>query len=113
MFHVPSRGLIGYQSEFLTDTRGTGMMNRLFHGYAPYKGAIAGRRTGVLISNGDGKAVAYALWNLEDARPDDDRSRRPRSIQGMIIGEHTPRQRSGSQLAEGQAAHQHPRRRQG
>ncbi|MGA1859943.1 translational GTPase TypA [Azospirillum sp. 11R-A] len=88
VFHAPSRGLIGYQGEFLTDTRGTGIMNRLFHGYAPFKGAIAARRTGVLISNSDGTAVAYALWNLED--------RGPMLIdpgvlvyQGMIIGEHT------------------------
>ena len=88
IFLVPSRGLIGYHGEFLTDTRGTGMMNRLFHGYAPYKGPIEGRRNGVLISNADGKAVAYALWNLEE--------RGPMFIdpgvqvyEGMIIGEHS------------------------
>ena len=87
-FHAPTRGLIGYQGEFLTDTRGTGIMSRLFHGYAPCKGAIEGRRNGVLISTGDGAAVAYALWNLED--------RGPMFItpgtqvyQGMIIGAHT------------------------
>ena len=86
-FLAPARGLIGYQGEFMTDTRGTGLMSRLFHGYAPYKGPIEGRRNGVLISNGDGNAVAYALWNLED--------RGPMFIvpgaaiyQGMIIGEH-------------------------
>ncbi|MDB5359728.1 MAG: typA [Rhodospirillales bacterium] len=86
-FLAPARGLIGYQGEFMTDTRGTGLMSRLFHGYAPYKGPIEGRRVGVLISNGDGNAVAYALWNLED--------RGPMFIvpgaaiyQGMIIGEH-------------------------
>ena len=66
---APSRGLIGYHGEFLTDTRGTGVMNRVFHGYAPYKGPIAMRRTGVLVSLGQGKAVAYALWNLEDRGP--------------------------------------------
>jgi GTP-binding protein len=88
VFHVPSRGLIGYQSEFLTDTRGTGLMNRLFHGYAPYKGAIASRHTGVLISNGDGTAVAYALWNLEDRGPMMIDPGVP-VYQGMIIGEHT------------------------
>ncbi|WP_448203145.1 translational GTPase TypA [Azospirillum sp. sgz302134] len=88
VFHAPSRGLIGYQSEFLTDTRGTGIMNRLFHGYAPYKGAIAARRTGVLISNGDGTAVAYALWNLEDRGPMLIDPGVP-VYQGMIIGEHT------------------------
>ena len=86
-FLAPARGLIGYQGEFMTDTRGTGLMSRLFHGYAPYKGPIEGRRNGALISNGDGNAVAYALWNLED--------RGPMFIvpgaaiyQGMIIGEH-------------------------
>jgi len=65
-FLAPTRGLIGYHGEFLTDTRGTGVMSRLFHGYAPYKGPIEGRRYGVLISNGQGAAVAYALWNLEE-----------------------------------------------
>ncbi|CAO3406457.1 translational GTPase TypA [Azospirillum largimobile] len=88
VFHAPSRGLIGYQSEFLTDTRGTGIMNRLFHGYAPFKGAIAARRTGVLISNSDGTAVAYALWNLEDRGPMLIDPGVP-VYQGMIIGEHT------------------------
>jgi GTP-binding protein len=65
-FHAPSRGLIGYHGEFLTDTRGTGVMNRMFSGYAPHKGQIEGRRNGVLISTGDGEAVAYALWYLEE-----------------------------------------------
>jgi GTP-binding protein len=65
-FLAPTRGLIGYHGEFLSDTRGTGIMNRLFHGYAPWKGAIEGRRNGVLISNDAGVAVAYAIWNLED-----------------------------------------------
>jgi GTP-binding protein len=87
-FHAPSRGLIGYYSEFLSDTRGTGIMNRLFHGYMPYKGPIAARRTGVMISNGKGDAVAYAMWKLEE--------RGPMLIvpgtkvyEGMIIGEHS------------------------
>ena len=66
VFHAPSRGLIGYHGEFLTDTRGTGVMNRMFHGYAPFKGAIEGRRNGVLVSTDDGEAVAYALWYLEE-----------------------------------------------
>ena len=65
-FLAPARGLIGYHGEFLTDTRGTGLMNRMFHGYAPYKGEIAGRRNGVLISNDIGEAVAYALWKLQE-----------------------------------------------
>ncbi|MBC7134127.1 MAG: translational GTPase TypA, partial [Oceanibaculum nanhaiense] len=88
VFQCPSRGLIGYFGEFMTDTRGTGIMNRLFHSYAPYKGPIAARRTGTLISMETGTAVAYALWNLED--------RGPMFIDpgdkiyvGMIIGEHS------------------------
>jgi len=87
-FFAPSRGLIGYHGEFLTDTRGTGLMNRIFHGYAPFKGVIEGRRNGVLISNGGGEAVAYALWNLEDRGP----MFIPSGVkiyEGMIIGEHT------------------------
>ncbi len=87
-FYVPTRGLIGYQGELLTDTRGTAIMNRLFHNYAPYKGEIQGRRNGVLISNSTGEAVAYALWNLEDRGPMmiDPQTR---VYPGMIVGEHT------------------------
>lgn len=87
-FIAPSRGLIGYQGEFMTDTRGTGIMSRLFHSYGPFKGPIGGRRNGVLISNATGNAVTYALGGLDD-----------RGImfitpgtavyEGMIIGEHT------------------------
>lgn len=66
IFFAPSRGLIGYHSEFLTDTRGTGVMNRIFHGYAPWKGNIPGRRNGALISTDTGKSVTYALWYLEE-----------------------------------------------
>jgi GTP-binding protein len=87
-FFAPSRGLIGYYGDFLSDTRGTGLMNRLFHCYAPYKGAIAARRTGVMISNGQGDAVPYAMWKLEE--------RGPMMIvpgtkvyEGMVIGEHS------------------------
>ena len=88
VFYVPTRGLIGYQGELLTDTRGTGIMNRLFHAYAPYKGAIQGRRQGVLISTEAGEAIAYALWNLEDRGP---MMIEPgwRVYAGMIVGEHT------------------------
>ncbi|MCC0059192.1 MAG: translational GTPase TypA [Hyphomicrobiaceae bacterium] len=88
IFHAPTRGLIGYQGELLTDTRGTGIINRLFHGYAPHKGLIQGRRNGVLISTDQGEAVAYALWNLEDRGP---MMIEPgaRVYQGMIVGEHT------------------------
>jgi len=88
VFHAPTRGLIGYQGELLTDTRGTAIMNRLFHSYAPYKGSIQGRRNGVLISNDQGEAVAYALWNLEDRGP---MMIEPgwKVYKGMIVGEHT------------------------
>jgi GTP-binding protein len=86
-FYVPTRSLIGYQPELLSDTRGTAIFNRLFHAYEPYKGNLPARRTGVLISNGTGQSVAFALWNLED--------RGPIMIdagvdiyEGMIIGEH-------------------------
>jgi GTP-binding protein len=88
VFYAPTRGLIGYQGELLTDTRGTGIMNRLFHEYAPHKGPIQGRRNGVLISTEAGDAVAYALWNLEDRGPmmiDPG----TRVYRGMIVGEHT------------------------
>lgn len=87
VFHAPTRGLIGYQGELLSDTRGTAVMNRVFHEYAPHKGRIQGRHTGVLIAMEKGEAVAFALWNLED--------RGPMMIHpgekvygGMIIGEH-------------------------
>ncbi|GHA62472.1 GTP-binding protein [Amylibacter ulvae] len=85
--HVPARGLIGYHGEFLTDTRGTGVINRVFHDWAPFKGPIPGRRAGVLISMENGQSVSYAIFNLEDrgkffigAQED--------VYQGMIIGEH-------------------------
>ena len=87
IFHAPTRGLIGYQGELLSDTRGTAIMNRVFHEYAPHKGKIQGRHTGVLIAMEQGEAVAFALWNLED--------RGPMMIHpgnkvygGMIVGEH-------------------------
>ena len=86
IFHAPSRGLIGYHGEFMTDTRGTGVMNRAFNRYAPHKGAVLGRRNGVLISTTEGTSVAYALWYLEE------RGRLfivpgTRVYKGMIIGE--------------------------
>ena len=88
VFHAPTRGLIGYQSELLSDTRGTAIMNRLFHSYAPYVGEIAGRHTGALLSNGDGDAVAYAIFNLQDRGPMFI-EHGTRVYAGMIIGEHT------------------------
>ncbi len=86
-FLIPSRGLIGYHGEFLTDTRGTGVMNRLFAGYGAWKGPIEGRRTGSLISNADGEAVHYALFYLQErgalfVSPGD------KVYVGMILGEH-------------------------
>ena len=87
VFQIPTRSLIGYHGEFMTDTRGTGVLNRLFHGYVPYKGEIGRRRVGTIVSRENGKAVAYALWNLEE--------RGPLFIgageavySGMVIGEH-------------------------
>jgi GTP-binding protein len=88
VFHAPTRGLIGYQGELLTDTRGTAIMYRLFHGYAPFKGAIQGRHTGVLISNEQGEAVAYALWNLEE-RGKMMIEAGDKVYNGMIVGEHS------------------------
>jgi GTP-binding protein len=87
-FLAPTRGLIGYHGEFLTDTRGSGVMSRIFHGYAPYKGPVEGRVNGVLISTAGGATVAYALWNLEErgamfVSPGD------ATYPGMIIGAHS------------------------
>ena len=86
--HVPSRGLIGYHGEFMTDTRGTGVLNRVFHDWAPHKGPIAGRRAGVLISMEAGAAVPYALWNLEERGHLFIGAQEP-VYEGMIIGEHS------------------------
>ena len=87
VFLAPSRGLIGFQGKFLTETRGTGVLNRVFHSYSPYKGDIAGRRNGALISTETGQAVAYALFNLQDRgvmfiNPQD------KVYEGMVVGEH-------------------------
>ncbi|WP_169544631.1 translational GTPase TypA [Sneathiella aquimaris] len=86
-FLCPTRGLIGYHGEFLTDTRGTGIMNRLFHSYVPHKGEIPGRRNGVLIANSTGKSVAFAIWNLE-ARGVFFIGSGIDVYEGMILGEH-------------------------
>ncbi|RKK01523.1 translational GTPase TypA [Pseudoroseomonas wenyumeiae] len=87
-FHIPSRGLIGYHGEFMTDTRGTGMMNRLFLGYQPWAGPIEGRIKGSLISNSDGEAVQYALFSLQErgtlfVDPG------AKVYTGLILGEHS------------------------
>ncbi|NEW86733.1 translational GTPase TypA [Rhodopseudomonas sp. WA056] len=88
VFYAPTRGLIGYQGELMTDTKGTAIMNRLFHDYLPYRGEIQGRRNGVLISNDQGEAVAYAMFKLEDRGP---MMIEPgwKVYKGMIVGEHT------------------------
>jgi GTP-binding protein len=85
--HVPSRGLIGYHGQFMTDTRGTGVLNRVFHGWTPHKGPIEGRRQGVLISIETGVSVAYAMWKLED-RGHFFIGVQEQIYGGMIIGEH-------------------------
>ena len=87
VFHAPTRSLIGYHGEFMTDTRGTGILNRLFHGYAPYKGDIEGRRVGTIVSRETGKTVPYALWNLEERGPLFIGPGEPVYC-GMVIGEH-------------------------
>ena len=88
VFYVPSRGLIGYQSEFLTDTKGSGVLNRIFHNYIPYKGEISFKKNGALIATDPGEAVAYALWNLQDRgtmfiKP------QQKVYSGMVIGENS------------------------
>jgi GTP-binding protein len=88
VFYVPTRGLIGYQGELLTDTRGTAVMNRLFHDYAPFKGEIPGRRNGVLISNAMGEATAYSLFYLQE-RGQMMIDPQTRVYEGMIVGEHS------------------------
>lgn len=87
LFLAPSRSLIGYQSEFLTNTRGTGLMNRIFHSYGPYKGDIQGRRNGALISTDKGEAAAYAIFNLQD-RGIMFIGHQDKVYEGMIVGEH-------------------------
>ena len=87
-FHMPSRGLIGYHGEFLTDTRGSGIMNRIFSGYEPWAGVIEGRRNGSLISSEGGEAVHYALFYLQErgtmfVDPGE------KVYVGMILGEHS------------------------
>ncbi len=88
VFHGPSRGLIGFNGELLTVTRGTAVMHRIFHGYAPFKGKLPRRQTGVLISTTEGRSVAYALWNLEERGTLFIEPGTP-VYGGMIMGEHT------------------------
>jgi len=88
VFHAPSRGLIGYHGEFLTDTRGTGVINRLFHSFGPYKGPVASRRQGVLIATETGEANQYGLFHLIDRGPQFVQAG-TKIYMGMIVGEHT------------------------
>ena len=107
VFHAPTRGLIGYQGELLTDTRGTAVMNRLFHAYGPYRGEIAGRRNGVLISNEPGRGGRLCAVEPGGPRADDDRAR----LEGLSRHDRRrahARQRPRGQRAQGQEAHQHP-----
>ena len=112
IFYAPTRGLIGYQGELLTDTRGTAVMNRLFHAYGPHRGEIVGRRNGVLISTDQGDAVAYAMWNLEDRGP---MMIEPgwKVYRGMIVGEHTRGNDLEVNVLKGKKAHQYPHPLQG
>ena len=87
-YRIPARGLIGFQGEFLTMTRGTGVMSHVFDDYGPYRGELADRRNGVLISQDDGEAVAYALWKLQD-RGRMFVSPGEKLYEGMIIGIHS------------------------
>jgi len=87
IFKSPSRGLIGYQSQFLTETKGTGILNRIFHAYEPFKGEFKEKRNGSLISTETGQAVAYAIFNLQDRgvmyiKP------QTKVYTGMVVGEH-------------------------
>ena len=111
-FYVPTRSLIGYQPELLSDTRGTAIFNRLFHDYEPFKGALPGRRTGVLISNGTGTVRRLRAVEPRRSRPDHDRCRR-RHLRRHDHRRACPRERSRSERAQGQAAHQHPHHVQG
>lgn len=88
VFHAPSRGLIGYQGEFLTDTKGTGVLNRVFHSYAPFKGEVGQRAKGALISTDTGEAVAYAIFKLQD-RGTMFIGHQDKVYQGMIVGENS------------------------
>ena len=100
LFRAPSRGLIGYQSKFLTDTRGTGVINRVFHSYGPYKGEMSSRRNGALVSTETGMAVAYAIFNLQD-RGIMFIDPQTKIYQGMIVGEHSKENDLGINVLKG------------
>merc|ERR1711965_59617 len=100
IFLAPSRALIGYQNRFLTQTEGTGVINRIFHDYGPYKGDIEGRRNGVLVSTETGPAVAYALFHLQD-RGVMFLGPQTEVYEGMIVGEHNRENDLGINVLKG------------
>ena len=107
-FRIPARGLIGFRSQFLTDTKGTGIMNHLFAGWEPWHGAIASRATGALVADRVGVATAYAIYNLQErgeifVEPGDDR------LRGHDRRRERARQRHGRQRHEGKEADEHAR----
>ena len=111
-YRIPARGLIGFQGEFMNLTRGTGLMSHVFDAFAAVKGDIPERRNGVLISQEDGEAVAYALWKLQErgrmfVSPGD------KLYEGMVIGIHSRDNDLVVNPDQGQAADQRPRIRQG
>ena len=105
-FRIPARGLIGFRSQFLTDTRGTGIMNHLFAGWEPWHGAIASRATGALVADRTGVATAYAIANLQE-RGEIFISPGQAVYEGMIIGEKRAEQRHGRQRLQREEADQH------
>ena len=107
-FRIPTRGLIGFRSQFLTDTRGTGIMNHLFAGWEPWNGPIPGRPTGALVADRAGKATAYAIYNLQE-RGEIFLDAGTPVYEGMIIGENARPGRPRRQRDEGEEAHQHAR----
>ena len=105
-FRIPARGLFGYRSEFLTDTRGTGIMHHRFLDYGPWAGPLAGRKRGVLVADREGSVVAFALGNLQEraqmfVTPGD------QVYEGMIVGRELPAGRHGRQRHQGKEADQH------
>ena len=107
-FHVPSRGLIGLRSEILTDTRGTAIMNSLFHGYIDWQGEIPTRPTGSLVADRPGRATGYAIFNLQE-RGEIFVAPGTEVYEGMVVGENAREQRPGRQHRQGEEAHQHAR----
>ena len=107
-FRIPARGLIGFRSQFLTETKGTGIMNHLFDGWEPWHGAIAARATGALVADRAGVATAFAIWNLQERGEIFIEPALP-VYEGMIIGENARAQRHGRQRHEGKETDEHAR----